>query len=191
MLPEYEQREKSALQQGLEAKAGTGQKVSAQGLHSAHTGLATWVGRGLLVVPLVLLLSVCFAPRRRETSQLLSAAQHRRIILVDDVEHLPPLASKAIPMTLPNAGIVNIEVRVVRGNSIDAFLTTPDQFENPKKVEWNSLKIYRDIGTTGTKMFSWTGRLGQGGFYLVLRDMTVAIPTTPTSDISVKVLLDP
>jgi hypothetical protein len=134
MLPEYEQREKSALQQGLEAKAGTGQKVSAQRLHSAHTGLATWVGRGLLVVPLVLLLSVCFAPRRRGTSQLLSAAQHRRIILVDDVEHLPPLASKAIPMTLPNAGIVNIEVRVVRGNSIDAFLTT--QLDRPVGTGW-------------------------------------------------------
>ncbi len=159
MLPEYEQRGKSALP--------------------------------LVVASSVLILSVCFAIRRREVSQLLTAAPHRRIILVDDVDHLPPLAWKAIPMTLPSSGIVNIDVRVIRGNPIDAFLTTPDQFDIPKKVEWNGLKIYRDISITGTRTFRWTGRLEQGGFYLVVRDMTVPIPTTPTSDISVKVLLDP
>lgn len=159
MLPEYEQRGKSAF--------------------------------ALVVASSVLILSVCFAVRRREISQFLTAAPHRRIILVDDVEHLPPLAWKAIPMELPNSGIVNINVQVIRGNPIDAFLTTPDQVEILQKVEWNSLKIYRDISITGTRTFRWTGRLEQGGFYMVVRDMTVPLPTTPTSDISVKVLLDP
>ena len=136
MLPVYEQRKMSVLQQGLEAKAGPCRKPG-QGLLSAKNGFTTWLGGALVVSSSVLILSVCFATRRGEASQLLTAAPQRRIILVDDVEHLPPLAWKAIPMTLPNSGIVNIDVRVVRGNPIDTFLQTSDQVDILKKVEWN------------------------------------------------------
>jgi hypothetical protein len=111
--------------------------------------------------------------------------------LTDEIEHLPALAWKAIPINVPHGGIVNIELRVVRGSPIDVFLTTSDQIDYVKKVDWNNLRVYGDIKATGTRTFSRAVRLGQGGFYLVVRDMTVATASTPPSDISVKVRINP
>lgn len=184
-----EQKEKRTLVHQQAFDAATRQKGAACGAAKAATRFATWVGRVLVGVSLVVILSVWVA--RRQRPQLPPPVQNSPVTLVDEVEHVPPLAWKAIPMTLHHSGIVNIDARVVQGNTIDVFLTTRDQFAVPQKVEWNSLKIYRDISATGTRIFKWNGRLGPGGFYLVVRDMTVGIPTASNTDISIKVVLDP
>ena len=165
--------------------------VPGQGPDGADPGnrLATWGGTILAVMSLVLILAVWSPREHRETSQSPTAAQ-RSEILIDEVEHLPPLASKAIPLSLPHGGIVNIDVQVVRGNPLDVLLTTSDQIDNVNKMNWDNLKIYGDIRATGTKTFRREVRLGQGGFFLVVRDMIVGMPSSPPSVISVKVRLN-
>ena len=191
MLVEGKEKEKSAHQQTLEAKAGMHQREAVPGGAKAETRLANWVGRVSVATSLLLILSVWFATRRGVRPQSPTATQHSPMILVDEVEQLPPLEWKAIPLSLPYGGMVDIDVQVIRGNPIDVFVTTSDQFDILKKVEWNSLKKYEDISATETRTFRRTGWLGQGGFYLVVRDMTVGVPSSQPSDISVKVRLNP
>jgi hypothetical protein len=188
MLLEYKEKGNSVHHQALEAKAGHRQNEAVSG---GDTWLATWVSSLLVSIALVLMLSVWFATGRRERPQSPTAAQYPSLILIDEVDHLPSLAWKAIPLSLPHGGIVNIDVQVVRGNPIDIFLIAPDQLDNVEKVEWSSLKVSGDIGATRTKSFRRAMRLEQGGFYLVVRDMTVGTPSSPPSDVSVKVQLTP
>jgi hypothetical protein len=178
MLLNYKKKPDPAHQQAFEVRMRPCQKP----------GMAVSV-----VVFLVLMLPVWLAGAQNVTapSPSATAVQHSSVVLTDEIEHLPALAWKAIPINVPRGGIVSIDLQVVRGNPIDVFLTTSDQIDNVKKVDWNNLKVYGDIKATGTKIFSRAVRLGQGGFYLVVRDMTVAIPSTPSSDISVKVRINP
>lgn len=151
---------------------------------------APWVGTVSAVMSLALISFAASARGQKEIPPS-PATRHSSVMLIDELEHLPSLAWKAVPFSLSHDGIVNIDVQVVRGNPIDVFLTTSDQIDNVKKVEWNNLKIYGDITATGTKAFSRGVRLGQGGFYLVVRDMTIGTPSSLPSEISVKVRLNP
>lgn len=188
---EYMEKGTSLRQDAFEVKAGLRHGRVVPRVAEAETRSATWVCKVLAVIFLVLILFVWTATGRREKPQSPNAPQYPPAILIDEVEHLPPLAWKAIPLSLPNAGIVNIEVQVVQGSPIDVFLTKSDQIDSVKKVEWSSLKVYGDVSTTRTKTFRRAVRLAQGRFYLVLRDMTVGSPSSSDSDVSVKVQLNP
>jgi hypothetical protein len=174
-----------------EVKAALHHRKVVPRVAKAETRLATWACKVSVVIFLVLILFVWTATGRREKPQSPNAPRHPPTILIDEVEHLPPLAWKAMPLSLSTSGVVNIEVQVVQGNPIDVFLTKSDQIDSVKKVEWSSLKVYGDVSTTRTKTFRRAVRLAQGGFYLVLRDMTVGMPSSPPSDVSVKVQLNP
>jgi hypothetical protein len=189
MLLKHKEKGNAVHRQAPDVKAGPVEKPDA--VAPLNSKLATWVGAVSLVLSLVLISSVRLAAGQSERAQSPTAARHSSGILIDEVEHLPALAWKAIPISLPHAGVVNIDVQVVRGNPIDVFLTTSDQIDNAKKVEWNNLKVHGDIGKTRTKTFSKGVRLGQGGFYLVVRDMTIGVPSSQPTDVSVKVQLNP
>jgi hypothetical protein len=188
---DYTEKANSVYPDAFEVKAGLHHRKVMPRVAKAETGFATWVCKVLVVISLVLILFVWTATGRREKPQSPNAPQHPPAILIDEVEHLPPLAWKAVPLSLLNAGIVNIDVQVVQGNPIDVFLTKSDQIDSVKKVEWSSLKVYGDVSATRTKTFRRAVRLAQGEFYLVLRDMTVGTPSSPPSDVSVKVQLTP
>lgn len=177
----------SVHQQATEVKIELSQKPRSA---DPDNGSAVRVARVLVVMPLVLILFVGAASGQKEILPS-PAAQHSPVMLINEVEHLPALAWKAVPFRLPHDGIVNIDVQVVRGDPIDVFLTTSDHIDHVKKIEWNKLKTYGDVMATGTKTFSRGVRLGQGGFYLVVRDMIVGTPSAPPSDVSVKVRLNP
>lgn len=189
MILEHKEQRDPGHQQTPEPNTKTIKKEGVLGAANAETRFAIWFGNALVGMSLMVVLFLYVADKQRP--QLPLAAQHPPLTLVDEVEHLPPLAWKAIPMALPNTGIAEIEIRVIRGNPIDAFLTTSHELDASQKVEWNTVKAFKDIRATRVTTFRWTGRLEKGGFYLVVRDMTVAVPSTPTSDISVKVLLEP
>lgn len=188
---DYMEKGNSIRQDPPEVQAGLHHRKAVPRVAKAETRFATWVCKFLVVISLVLILFVWTATGRRGKPQSPNASQHSPTILIDEVEDLPPLAWKAIPLSLLNAGNVNIDVQVVQGNSIDVFLTEANQIDSVKKVEWSTLKVYRDVSATRTKTFRRAVRLARGRFYLVLRDMTVGTPSSSDSDVSVKVQLNP
>ena len=145
----------------------------------------------LLVILLSLLALVWYNAGTRNTTQMIATAVHAPITLTDEVENLPASSWKAVALNLPYGGTVEVNLQVVRGNPIDVLLTTPDQIATMKKEEWNNVKVYGDFNAVKTKTYKRTGQLGQGSYYLVMRDTSLGILSSSASDISVKVQLNP
>jgi hypothetical protein len=122
---------------------------------------------------------------------MIATAVHAPITVTDEVENIPANSWKAVALNFPSGGAVDINLRVVRGNPIDVFLTTTDQLETMKKAQWSSVKVYTDFNATKTQTYHRTGQLGPGSYYLVLRDTSLGILSQSASDISVKIQLNP
>jgi hypothetical protein len=191
MAKELEEKDELADQEFSGITVATLNKEAAPTGAHLETGLTTWRVRALLAISLVFLGSIWYDARTGKRPQSLTTAVHAPVTLKDEVEHLPALAWKAIPLSLPYGGTVNIDIQVVGGNPIDVFVTAPEQHDTLKKMEWNNLRAYGDFSATRTKTYSRSAYLAQGGYYLVVRDMLVAIPSLSTSDISVNVRLNP
>jgi hypothetical protein len=124
-------------------------------------------------------------------NQALAVAVHAPITLKDEVENLPASSWKAVPLSLPYSGSINVSLQVVRGNPVDVFLTGADQLETIKKEEWNNVQVYTDFNALKTTTYRRDEQLGQGGYYLVIRDTSLGILSASASDISMKIQLKP
>jgi hypothetical protein len=152
--------------------------------------------RGHFVSPLLLVLLILIAVTwyfagTRNTTRLIATAVHAPITLEDEVQNLPAALWKAVLLNLPYAGTLDINLQVVRGNPVDVFLTPPDQLEAMNKGNWTNVRIYGDFSATKTETYRRSGRLGQGNYYLVIRDTSLGILSSRASDVSVKVQLNP
>jgi hypothetical protein len=100
---------------------------------------------GTRVLPaLLLLLLIWFFMRinygSRVTSQAIATVVHTPITLKDEVQNLPANSWRAVGLTLPYSGTINIDLRVVSGNPVDVFLTREDQLETIKTGQWNNVQ---------------------------------------------------
>jgi hypothetical protein len=151
------------------------------------------VGRVILL--LILVFFVWYFLRlnigNKQASDAIRTAVRAPITLNNSVENIPASSWKAVGLNLPYPGTVDVSLEVVRGNPVDVFLTTTDQIETMKKEQWNNVRVYPDFNAVKTKTYRRTGQLGQGSYYLVMRDTSLGILSASASDISVKVQLNP
>jgi hypothetical protein len=96
-----------------------------------------------------------------------------------------------IALNVPYSGAVNVDLQVVRGNPIDVLLTTPDQLEAMKKGTMEPSSSLHRLQRSKDDAVSAECRLGQGAYYLVIRDTSLGILSSSAADISVKVQLNP
>jgi hypothetical protein len=190
-LQELHEKGKLTDQEFADAKAATLKKQEPTGARQARRPFLSGPVKALIVCFLLFLGMVWYSAGTRNTTQLIATAVHTPITLDDEVENVPASSWKAIALNLPYSGTVDVSLQVVQGNPMDVFLTTPDQLDAMKKEDWNSVKVYGDFGATKTKTYRRTGRLEQGGYYLVLRDTSLGILSFRASDISVKARLNP
>jgi hypothetical protein len=120
-------------------------------------------------------------------SQAVAAVHHAPITVKDEVENLPAASWKAVPLNLPYSGSVNVNLSIVQGNPVDVFLARADQLETIRKEQWNNVQVFTDFNASKTKTYRRDGQLGQGGYYLVMRDSSLGILSASASDVSVKV----
>lgn len=192
MSQELKEKGKLTEQESADTKAAQLKKDTAVRQPQAKIAVMTWrVKSFLLVMSLMLLGSIWHISRAIQSTQSRTRATPPAVILIDEVEHLPASAGKAIPLSLSYGGTVNIDIQVVSGNPIDVFLTTPDRLDTPDKPNWDNPNVYGDFGASQTKRYRRVGHLAKGGYYLVVRDMSVGMPSSLPSDISVKVQLHP
>ncbi len=165
--------------------------------HAAPSG-SFRLGRfiGLIVIPISLLLVLVwyFVTSNygsKEASRAIATAVHAPITLKDEVQSLSANSWKAVALSLPYSGSLNVSLEVVRGNPIDVFLTTTDQREALEKEQWSQVRVYTDFSASKTKTYRRSGQLEQGNYYLVLRDTSLGILSQSASDISVKAQLGP
>jgi hypothetical protein len=179
----------------VEEKEGQDQNHAETTRNSATTSLVSGEFSMLFAILVVLSFVVVSAiwniSRIRRGVEAPSTALPAPVTLIDEVEHIPAPSWKAIPLSLPYDGIVSIDVRVLRGNFIDVFLTTPDQVERIKKGDWSNLKTPGEVRAIKTVSYRHRGRLAKGDYYLVVSDMSVGLPSSLPSDVSATVRLSP
>jgi hypothetical protein len=127
----------------------------------------------------------------RNTTRVIEAVAHAPITVTDEVENIPASSWKAVGLNLPYSGTIDVNLQVVQGNPVDVFVVTPDQLDTMKKEDWTNVRVFENFNATKTKTYMRTGQLGQGSYYLVMRDTSLGILSARASDISVKVKLNP
>lgn len=166
-----------------------------RGRSKAHAKSAVVTRRikslALLGMSLVFVGFVLYKARIKASRPSLTTATHAPATLIDEVERLRSPAWKIILLSLPYNGIVNIDVRIMRGNPIDVLLTAPDQLDDLAKRESVNLRAYEDFSASRTEMYRRAGRLNQGKYYLLVRDTSLGTGSSLSTDISVKVQLSP
>lgn len=145
----------------------------------------------LLAILLGLLTLVWYNAGTKNTTQAIATAIHAPITVIDEVQNLSANSWKAVTLNLPYPGTVSVNLEVVQGNPVDVILTTPDQLEAMKKDDWGSVKVYGNFNATKTQKYRRTGQLGQGSYYLVMRDTSLGILSASATDISIKAELNP
>jgi len=189
-LQELHEKGKLTDQEYADAKASTLRKQSAAAPQRRRSWIS-WSTKVLLVLAVAFVGLVWYNAGTRNTTKLIATAVHAPITITDEVENLPASSWKAVGVTLPYSGTIEVNLAVVRGNPVDVFVTTPDQLDAMKKEDWNSVKVYSDFNATKTKTYRRTGQLGQGSYYVVMRDTSLGILSSSASDVSVKVQLNP
>jgi hypothetical protein len=127
----------------------------------------------------------------KQAENAIRTAVKAPITLSDSVENIPAASWKAVALNLPYAGTVNINLEVVNGNPIDVVVITPDQLEVLKQGGWGKMRVYTDFNAVKTKTYRRAGQLGEGNYYLLIRDTSLGILSARASDVSVKTILTP
>ncbi len=121
--------------------------------------------------------------------QLVSTVAHTPITLINEVENLEASSWIALPLNLTYNGTVNVTLEVVRGNPIDIFVIPSSELENFKNSK--QFRHFTDFMARKTKSYKRSSNLTAGVYYLVLRDSTLGILSSPSSDIKVMARLEP
>ena len=127
----------------------------------------------------------------RQATQAVEAAVRAPITLKDEVQNLRTASWQGIGLNVPYNGEVEVDLTVVQGNPIDVSLAAWDQLGAMQQGQWNQVRVFHEFNATKTKTYRRKAKLNQGSYYLVLRDTSLGIPSQQTSDVAVKVTLNP
>jgi curli biogenesis system outer membrane secretion channel CsgG len=111
------------------------------------------------------------------------------VTILETVEKLKIGSSKVYPVNLPAAGTVSVTVDVLGGNKIDINMIPASELEN-----FNSQKKYDSVAeftATKTKSCKRSAHLDSGNYYLVLHDSSLGFFSVQTSEVKIRVQLEP
>ncbi len=198
-LQELHEKGKLTDQEYADAKARTlmppnGGQVPEHVLDDNDRGLFERPAMALVILGIVLLglLGLLwYYVGTKNTTQLLATAVHAPITLEDEVENLPASSVKSLGFNVPYNGTVAVTMQVIRGNPIDVCLTGADQLAAIQENDWNKVNCYTEFGALKTTTYRRSGELGQGRYYLAIRDTSLGILSSSASDISVRIQVSP
>jgi TolB-like protein len=118
-----------------------------------------------------------------------SPTARTQITILDTVENLKIGSYKALPLRLSSGGSLNVTVDVLRGNPVDVTVIPGSELENFKEQ-----KKFNKVGyftATKKKSFNRSADLESGDYYLVVRDSSLGLFSSQSSDIKILVKLEP
>jgi hypothetical protein len=127
----------------------------------------------------------------KRTNETIAATFRTPITLTDEVENLTASSLKAVRLDVPYDGLVAADIRILRGNPIDIYLVAADQADLINKADWKNVRVNSDFNAAKTTTFRRSGRVSKGTYYLILRDTSLGILSAHTTDIDVKIHLNP
>lgn len=109
--------------------------------------------------------------------------------------NLPAHHWQKISLSVPQPGTLTIELRITRGNPVDVALIPADQLSNVEQANGviqaenllqASVTAFR---AAQTRVYTHTGQIDKGDFFLVLQDTTFGILSAPSSDVQIHAYL--
>ncbi len=126
---------------------------------------------------------------QKAANQVTSAILRQPIELKNSIETLPASSWKAFEIRTPYIGTLSIEVFVRKGNDIDVFLIPPDQLESIKKqTRFTQLTEFEG---QKTRNYRRAARLPAASYVLVLMDKSLGVLSQSSSDIQIRVKIEP
>jgi len=112
------------------------------------------------------------------------------------VVNLPANHWKKIPISVPYAGILSIELRVTKGNPVNVALIRADGLAGIEQANGviHSKKLLRaslpEFKAVKARVYNQKHQIDKGDFLIVLQDTTLGILSASTSDIEIHVYLN-
>ena len=111
------------------------------------------------------------------------------LTLENAIENVPAHSWKAIAISLPYDGTLQIEMSVQKGNDLDVDLIPIAELENYKNdVQYSYIQNFT---ASTAQTYSRSGNLNAGQYYFVIRDKTLGILSSSSSDVKVFIKLNP
>jgi hypothetical protein len=123
------------------------------------------------------------------TNRIVSTVTQTPIEVYDGVESVSANSWRAVPISLPYSGRLTLSVNVKRGNGMDVFVIPPGEVDALKAEK--TFKTYDGFTASKANTFRKSERLGQGSYYVVLRDTTLGILSAESTDVEVRARLEP
>jgi hypothetical protein len=193
-LQDLHEKRKLSDEEFAQAKAAVLKQQGSPTPVSTTRAVGRSIGSRLIPLFVLLLLLVGFfwyQRGTRATQQMIATAVHAPVTVKDEVENLPAHSWKAVALSLPYEGSLDVNLQVVQGNPLDVFVVASDQLDLLKNDHWGQVRTYTDFNAVKTKTYRRTSRLNQGDYYLVVKDNSLGILSQSASDISVKAQLNP
>jgi hypothetical protein len=122
-------------------------------------------------------------------TDLIKTAVRLPIDLTNEVESVRANSWRAVSIQIPYSGSLTISAHVQRGNPMMMYLTDSDGLEKLKAGNRNT--YLNNFYAPQANTFQHTGRVNQGAYYLVLRDNSLGILSSSSSDVTVKARIEP
>lgn len=111
------------------------------------------------------------------------------IELKNAVENVPASSFKSFPLSLPYAGMLTIEAKVLKGNELDVYVVNESELEKIKAQK--KFSHLQGFEASKTANYSRSVRVNAGTYYLVFIDTTLGLISKSSSDVKIHAKLDP
>jgi hypothetical protein len=118
-----------------------------------------------------------------------ASAAHGPKDLADQIVKVPAHSWFALTVQIPYDGSVAISAAVQNGNPMMIYLTDEDGYKALELSDRNT--FWNGFAAQHTLDFQHTGRLEHGTYHLIMRDYSLGILSKPSSDVAVKVHIEP
>lgn len=126
------------------------------------------------------------------TNRLVAAVAHTSITLTDETQNLRANSWRAIPVQPPYGGSLDVTLNVIHGNPLDVLLVDSSQMDVLKRTnDWRAVQGNVDFSATKTTTYHRTAQISQGTYFLVMRDTSLGLLSFSSTDVGVKVTLNP
>lgn len=122
---------------------------------------------------------------RVKDGEILAVAEQKPNNIIASVENLKARSWKSLPLNLTNEGNISVTIKVVRGNPVDVFIILSKEIDRFKRGQ--KIVQFSNFAATKTKYYKRSAYLDKGNYYLILRDRTLGVLSSQSSDIKVLV----
>lgn len=125
----------------------------------------------------------------KSANRLAASLVKAPIELTNSIETIKASSWTGKPLSLPYDGTLTISLSVTRGNPQVVHLMQASEIESYRARK--KFRHFQEFEAEKSKSYKRSGRVAKGQYYLVIEDPTLGILSASSSDVAIKVDLNP